>query len=77
MGLESPAARAERMARMLAVWDRLPPLDETLAKIAAVTPADARAFAETLVSRAAPAVALLGPVRKAPSQARLAGRMAA
>jgi predicted Zn-dependent peptidase len=77
MGLESPAARAERMARMLAVWDRLPPVEETLAKIAAVTPADARAFAETLVSRAAPAVALLGPVRKAPSQARLAGRMAA
>jgi predicted Zn-dependent peptidase len=77
MGLESPSGRAERLARMLAVWDRVPDVDETLAKIAAVTPEAVRAFAETLVARAAPAVALLGPVRRAPSQAALAERMAA
>lgn len=77
MGLESPSSRAERLARMVAVWDRVPPLDETLAKIAAVTPDALRTFAEGLVARAAPAVALLGPVRKAPSQAMLAERMAA
>ncbi len=77
MGLESPSARTERLARMVALWDRAPSLDETLAKIDAVTPEAVRAFAETLVTRAAPAVALLGPVRKAPSQASLAGRMAA
>jgi predicted Zn-dependent peptidase len=77
MGLESASGRAERLARMVAVWDRVPTLDETLGKIAAVTPEAVRAFGETLVTRAAPAVALLGPVRKAPSQASLAGRMAA
>jgi predicted Zn-dependent peptidase len=77
MGLESPSSRAERLARMVAVWDRVPNLDETLAKIAAVTPEALRTFGEGLVARAAPAVALLGPVRKAPSQARLAERMAA
>ncbi len=77
MGLESPSARAERLARMVAVWDRVPELDETLAKIAAVTPEALRAFGEGLVTRAAPAVALLGPVRRAPSLASLAGRLAA
>ena len=77
MGLESPSSRAERLARVVAVWDRVPDLDETLGKIAAVTPEAVRAFGEALVARAAPAVALLGPVRKAPSHARLAERMAA
>ncbi len=77
MGLESPSGRAERLARMIAVWDRVPELDETLGRISAVTPDAVRAFGEGLVARAAPAVALLGPVRKAPSLARLAGRMAA
>lgn len=77
MGLESPSARAERLARMVAVWDRVPDLDETLARIAAVTPEAVRDFGAGLLSRAQPAVALLGPVRKAPSHAKLAGRMAA
>jgi predicted Zn-dependent peptidase len=62
---------------MVAVWDRVPEIDETLAKIAAVTPERLRDFAAALVARAAPAVALLGPVRKAPALTKLAGRMAA
>jgi predicted Zn-dependent peptidase len=77
MGLESPTNRIERLARMVAVWDRVPEIDETLAKIAAVTPERLRDFAAALVARAAPAVALLGPVRKAPALMKLAGRMAA
>jgi predicted Zn-dependent peptidase len=77
MGLEGPTARAERLARMVATWDRATPIDETLARIEAVTPEAVRAFGEALVARAAPAVALLGPIRKAPSHASLAGRMAA
>ncbi len=36
MGLESPSARAERLARMLAIWGRVPPLEETVARIDAV-----------------------------------------
>jgi predicted Zn-dependent peptidase len=77
MGLESPSSRAERLARMLAVWDRVPPIDETLAKIDAVTPARLRAFAEGLAARAEPALALLGPVAHAPGRAALARRLAA
>jgi predicted Zn-dependent peptidase len=38
MGLESPSARAERNARLVAIWDRVPPLEETVARIDAVTP---------------------------------------
>ncbi len=77
MGLESPSARAERLARVVSVWDRVPGIDETLAKIAAVTPDQIRSFGEGLVGRAQPAVALLGPVRQAPSLAALKSRMAA
>jgi predicted Zn-dependent peptidase len=77
MGLESPSARCERLARMIAVWNRVPDVEETVARIDAVTPGDIRAFAETLCTGPAPAMALYGPVRKAPDIARLAGRLAA
>ena len=77
MGLESPSARAERLARMLSVWDRVPSLDETIEKIDAVTPERLRAFAESLAARADPALALLGPVGDAPDRAALARRLAA
>jgi predicted Zn-dependent peptidase len=77
MGLESPSARAERLARMVSVWDRVPDLDETIARIDAVTPDSLRAFAEGLVARADPALALLGPVAAAPDRAELARRLAA
>ena len=77
MGLESPSARAERLARMLSVWGRVPDIDETIAKIDAVTPERLRAFAEGLAARADPALALLGPVGDAPDRAALARRLAA
>ena len=67
MGLESPSARAERLARML---ERLGPgagrSTRSIAKIDAVTPERVRAFAEGLAARADPALALLGPVEDAP-----------
>jgi predicted Zn-dependent peptidase len=77
MGLESPSARCERLARMIAVWNRVPDVEETVARIDAVTPGDIRTFAETLCTGPTPAMALYGPVRKAPDIARLAGRLAA
>jgi predicted Zn-dependent peptidase len=77
MGLESPSARAERLARMLSVWGRVPDIDEIIAKIDAVTPERLRAFAESLAARADPALALLGPVADAPDRAALARRLAA
>ena len=77
MGLESPSARAERLARMVSVWDRVPDLEETVARIDAVTAQGLRAFGEALIARADPALALLGPVAAAPDRAELARRLAA
>jgi predicted Zn-dependent peptidase len=77
MGLESPSARAERAARMLSIWGRVPDIDEIVARIDAVTPERVRAFAENLAGRAEPALALLGPLGDAPDRASLARRLAA
>jgi predicted Zn-dependent peptidase len=76
MGLESPSSRAERLARVVAVWDRVPPLEETIAKIDAVDAAAIRAHAEKLL-RSAPALALYGPIERAPEAAALQARLAA
>lgn len=77
MGLESASARAERLARTLSVWGRVPDIDETVAKIDAVTGERLRDFAQGLVARAEPALALLGPVGDAPDREALARRLAA
>jgi predicted Zn-dependent peptidase len=76
MGLESPSSRAERLARQLGIWDRVPPLEETVERIDAVTAADVRRFAEGLIG-SAPALALYGPVGKAPTLGRLKERLTA
>ena len=67
MGLESPSNRAERLARLVQIWDKVPPLEETVAKIDAVTSADVRAFAEEMAVTAPAALALYGPIDGAPS----------
>mgnify|MGYP007115114866 CR=1 FL=1 len=36
MGLESPSSRAERNARLLSIWGRIPAASEAVAKIDAV-----------------------------------------
>ena len=76
MGLESPSSRAERLARVVAIWDRVPPLAETIEKIDAVDADAVRANAAGLL-HAAPALALYGPVEGAPSVERLRERLAA
>ena len=77
MGLESPMSRCERLARLLAIWDRVPDISETVARIDAVTPEDVRAYAETIAGGGRPALALYGPVADAPAIADLAERLAA
>lgn len=77
MGLESPANRAERLARQLAIWGRIPSLDETVAKIDAITTADARAVAEAMATQGRAAMALYGPVSGAPALDDLTGRLVA
>jgi len=77
MGLESPAARCERLAKLTSIWDRVPPIEETVAKIDAVTPAGVRDFAAGLCGSGKAAMALYGPVGGAPRLPDLTGRLAA
>ncbi len=65
MGLESPSSRAERAARLLAMWGRVPPIEEAVAKIDAVTTEGVRTYAGGMM-RAPSALALYGPVGAAP-----------
>lgn len=65
MGLESPSSRAERNARLLSIWGRVPDLDEAVAKVDAVTTPGIRAYGGTLLAPKA-ALALYGPVARAP-----------
>ncbi len=75
MGLESPSARAERLARMLAIWDRVPSLEETVEKIDAVDLAAIRAYGERTATEARLAMALYGPVKRAPELEALRERL--
>ncbi len=70
MGLESPSSRAERLARMVAIWGRVPEVAEAVEKIDAVTTADVRLYAGSL-SAGGSALALYGPVKKAPGLAAI------
>ncbi|MFD0858780.1 M16 family metallopeptidase [Roseovarius aquimarinus] len=77
MGLESPSNRAERLARMIQIWGRVPGVEEVVEKIDAVTLADVRAIAERTVAEAPAALALYGPVEDAPTLEALQTRRAA
>ncbi|MCZ4353267.1 pitrilysin family protein [Roseovarius aestuarii] len=77
MGLESPSNRAERLARMIQIWGRVPGLEEVVEKIDAVSLSDVRDLAETIASRAPAALALYGPVESAPTLEALQTRRAA
>ena len=77
MGLESPSNRAERLARLVQIWDRVPSLEATVEKIDAVTTADVRAMAAQIAREAPAALALYGPVADAPSLEEIARRRAA
>ncbi|MEL6167221.1 MAG: pitrilysin family protein [Pseudomonadota bacterium] len=77
MGLESPSSRAERLARLVAIWGRVPPIEETIGRIDAVTVGDVRRFAEQMVGGQQAALALYGPVDRAPALESLKERLAA
>ena len=76
MGLESPSARAERLARSLMIWGEPPELSRTISKIEAVTVADIRAAAARLTATR-PTLAYYGPVADAPDLAAYQARLAA
>jgi predicted Zn-dependent peptidase len=77
MGLESPSSRAERNARLVAIWNRVPPLHETVAKIEAVTLEGLRGHAISLAASGRAAMALYGPVTGAPDLSHVRERLAA
>jgi len=77
MGLESPSNRAERLARLLSIWGRIPGVEETVERIDAVTTADVRGFGERMAGGAGTALALYGPGASAPTLGALRERLAA
>ncbi len=77
MGLESPSARAERLARLVSIWDRVPTLDEVINKIDAVTTGHVTDFAAHVVENGQAALTMYGPVDHAPRWAQLRERLAA
>ncbi|MFC3614037.1 M16 family metallopeptidase [Lutimaribacter marinistellae] len=77
MGLESPSNRAERLARLVEIWGKVPSLEETVARIDAVTAGEVLGFAEEMAVKAPAALALYGPVGGAPDLAQLQDRRAA
>jgi predicted Zn-dependent peptidase len=77
MGLESPASRCERLARMIGIWGRVPDLDEVIGKIDAVSVQSVTDYAARLCEKSSPSLALYGPVDRAPAVEELAQRLAA
>ncbi|MEM1234045.1 MAG: pitrilysin family protein [Pseudomonadota bacterium] len=77
MGLESPSNRAERLARMTAIWGRVPALDEVVQSIDAVTTGDIREFAGRMAEEQRMAMAIYGPTGAAPTLSELQERLAA
>ena len=77
MGLESPSNRAERLARLVAIWGRVPEIDEVVAKIDAVTADKVRVFAGKIADAAQPALTMYGPVSGAPRLGDIRERLAA
>ncbi|MCY3879188.1 MAG: pitrilysin family protein [Rhodobacteraceae bacterium] len=75
MGHESPANRIERMATMLALTDRIVPIEETIERYDCVAREDVEQFAAELVGRDNAAMAVCGPVDNAPPLEALLARM--
>ncbi|PUB16298.1 M16 family metallopeptidase [Yoonia sediminilitoris] len=77
MGLESPSNRAERLARLLSIWGRIPSLEETIGHIDAVTTGDVKDFAGKMAGQVGTAMALYGPADAAPGLDDLKARLVA
>jgi predicted Zn-dependent peptidase len=76
MSLESTSSRIEQLARQLQVYGRVIPVEETKARIAAVTIGQVQEAA-ALAFRGRPTLAAMGPGGKVPRVAEIAERLAA
>ncbi|WP_380057139.1 M16 family metallopeptidase [Falsihalocynthiibacter sp. SS001] len=61
MGLESPSSRAERLARLVSIWGRVPDLAETVAKVDAVSRHDVTDMARQMSEEPRISLATYGP----------------
>ena len=77
MGLESPSSRAERMARNLAIWGRVPGLDEVAERIDAVSRDAVRDYTGRMIAQERNALARYGPAGAPPDLDRRRRRLAA
>ena len=76
MSLESTGSRTEQLARQIQVHGRIIPVEETKARIAAVTIEDVQEAARAAF-RSPPTLAALGPAGKVPGLAEIVERLAA
>ncbi len=76
MSLESTGSRCEQIARQIQIHGRVIPIEETKARIAAVTVEDVQRAAARLF-RARPTLAALGPVGRVPRLEAIAEKLAA
>ncbi|MDG2373857.1 MAG: pitrilysin family protein [Paracoccaceae bacterium] len=67
MGLESSSARAERLARLVGIWGKVPKLKETIRKIDNVCLDQVRNFSQELTLNKKVAMATYGPVKRSRS----------
>lgn len=74
MSREKSSARAEQLAQQLLIYGRPIPVEESLEKIAAVTPADIERVARRLLA-SAPTFTAIGPIRQLESAERIAARL--
>jgi predicted Zn-dependent peptidase len=76
MSLESTGSRCEQLARQLQVFGRVIPVEETKAKIAAVTVEQVQQAAAAMF-RARPTLAAMGPAEHVPDVGAIMDRLAA
>jgi predicted Zn-dependent peptidase len=76
MSLESTGSRTEQLARQIQVHGRIIPVEETKARIAAVTIEEVQEAARAAF-RAAPTLAALGPAGRVPGLPQIVERLAA
>lgn len=76
MGLESPSARAEQMARQLMAFDRLLGIDDLIERIEAVSHGDLTTFAARM-AKGRPSVAVVGAGKRSRAFAERAERLLA
>jgi predicted Zn-dependent peptidase len=62
MSLESPSSRAAQIARQMLVFGRVIDLNELVAKVDAITPADLRDLGRSIFTDTTPTLASIGPI---------------